>query len=490
MLGMLFDLQIVNRDTREGEFYKCCNFEYPKQSLSYRKEMLFRIRRLSNTIFNIGIEYAHTISEQKRLRLLNQLTFICLVISAIVLINELFRNDIKGFFIDLAVVSPLLLCFFFNKKGWLDLAKRTFVVFVVLLLTTALVFYGRACGGEYAYLVTVAFTFIFFLKKEEVIYLNLFIGFCFLFTQVYLFYYLPIHPVIHIPNVPLIASLICQIFIVFAFVQENKSFDQKTQTLLDELSQKNRKLDQQKTLIEAKNTELLNANKELESFAYATSHDLRSPLRNIVSFIDLFNYREGKTLSEKGKEYLGFIRGSARQMNQLVSDILRHASLNTEELIEAVDLNEVIKKVAENLLSTKDGETNIKIEFLPTIKVNRVKMELLFQNLIENGIKYNKELVPEVKVGIERNDRHFLISIKDNGIGIEKEYHSKIFEMFKRLHGQGEYNGTGIGLATCKKIVENYNGDISVKEGLKKGTEFIIKFPLSIEALEMALADT
>lgn len=436
-----------------------------------------------NKLFNLGVEHAQTISEQKRIRLLNQLVFVCLFVCSIELINELFKKDYTGFLFDLIVVSPITLCFFLNKKGWYLLAKRVFIIFAIVLLTSALIFYGRGSGAEYAYLVVVTFTFIFFIEKREIILFNVLIAFCLLSAQVYFLYFEPLYGVIHIPNLPLIGSLICQIFIVFAFVEENKKFDKNTQELLAKLSNKNMALDGQKKLTDKKNEALLKANRELERFAYATSHDLRSPLRNIVSFIELYVETEEQHISETGKQYLDFVQSNARHMDQLIENILTHTSLHAQEVIEPIDLNKIVRQLSIDFKGLLGQHIKIESANLPTINADPIKMRLLFQNIIENGLRYNASELPSVSISLERNDGAFVIMIRDNGIGIAPKYHQQIFLIFKRLHGQDEYKGTGVGLATCSKIVEAYNGRIEIESTKEAGSVFKIYFPESIEAI-------
>lgn len=213
------------------------------------------------------------------------------------------------------------------------------------------------------------------------------------------------------------------------------------------------------------------SNRELERFAYIASHDLKSPMRNIVSFVGLLERKIDPDQNGDIKEYTQFISTNARYMYQLIQDILEYSKLrkySTDEF-EMVNLNEVLDQV---LMLYKERDVKIEVAPLPTLYTNPSIMIQLFQNLIDNGIKYNVQEVPEVKVSVKAVNDSYEFCISDNGIGMEEHYLSQIFEMFKRLHNQTKFEGTGIGLAICKKIVELHQGEIWVASQPEEGTQF------------------
>jgi signal transduction histidine kinase len=213
------------------------------------------------------------------------------------------------------------------------------------------------------------------------------------------------------------------------------------------------------------------SNKELERFAYIASHDLKSPMRNIVSFVGLLERKIDPKQNSDIKEYTQFISTNARYMYRLIQDILEYSKLRkyATDDFEMVDLNEVLNQI---LILYQDQDTVIRVSTLPSIRSNPSIMTQLFQNLIDNGLKYNTQKIPEVSVTVREIEYGFEFCIADNGIGIEACYLSQIFEMFKRLHNQTQYEGTGIGLAICKKIVELHQGEIWVKSEPGLGTQF------------------
>ena len=171
-------------------------------------------------------------------------------------------------------------------------------------------------------------------------------------------------------------------------------------------------------------------------------------------------------------------------MHSLVRDILEFSKISKlDETYESVDLNEIISQVETNLsdyVEKKNAIINVNLNGLTLINANKIHIGQLFQNLIENGIKYNENPKPEINIDTIINKKSVEIIIKDNGIGISKNFHEQIFEMFKRLHNSTQYQGTGIGLAICKKIVEMYGGEIRIESEEDKGTCFIITFPSKV----------
>ena len=230
------------------------------------------------------------------------------------------------------------------------------------------------------------------------------------------------------------------------------------------------------------NSQLQKSNEELERFAYIASHDLKSPLRSVISFITLFNKKYKDQIDDQGQEFLEIIATNADQMQHLIEDILEYSKSNNRVLKkERVDLNKVLNQIASHI-DSKDFYLDGKIYFspLPEIESDFTMIKQLFQNLIENGLKYNHGPHKLVSVQYLEKEKELYFIIKDNGIGMDEAYFNKIFEMFKRLHNKNEYPGTGIGLAVCKKIIQQLDGKIWVTSKLNEGSIFHITFPKSI----------
>jgi len=235
------------------------------------------------------------------------------------------------------------------------------------------------------------------------------------------------------------------------------------------------------------------ANKDLDLFAFMASHDLQAPLRKIRMFSDRLLAGPGDTLGREGRLYLARIQEVSRRMQELINDILRFSKISVEkQSFEAVDLNGVLDEVVsemEGLIREKNAV--ISVDKLPVLPANTVLMGPLFSNLISNSLKYSKKQVaPRVHIryeeapvsglnGKEPETRYGRIYIEDNGIGFDQKYAEQIFDMFRRLHSGAEYEGTGIGLALCKKIVEMHKGFISALGKPGEGAVFIVSLPLS-----------
>jgi len=228
------------------------------------------------------------------------------------------------------------------------------------------------------------------------------------------------------------------------------------------------------------------ANKELEDFVYSVSHDLRAPLRSISGFAEIINRRHKASLNEEGQHYFDNIVKASRQMGELIDDLLKFSRLGRQSIkLEAVTLDDVFKTAVETL-SDPIKKTGARInipEQMPVIQGDVTLTTHIFINLLENAVKYHKpNEPPRIDVGFEVADQTVVASIADNGIGIEPEYHEKIFNIFQRLHSQADYPGTGIGLAAVRKAVKIMGGRIWVESEPGKGSVFKIKLFRAITA--------
>ncbi len=228
-------------------------------------------------------------------------------------------------------------------------------------------------------------------------------------------------------------------------------------------------------------------NQELEEFNYVASHDLREPLRTITSYCDLLSEDLGKDISPDVQDDINFIVDATTRMNTLIQDLLQLSRAGRVEFSkDPVDLNSLIKTIVSDL-EVKIKETNATIIWndLPTVKGDAVQLRRVFQNLISNAIKFRSEKTPLVKIEAEKKDKKIIIKVIDNGIGIKQEYFDQIFFPFKRLHSRNKYEGTGIGLAICKKIIDRHKANITVESEEGKGTTFILIFKDDLDLNEL-----
>ncbi len=226
--------------------------------------------------------------------------------------------------------------------------------------------------------------------------------------------------------------------------------------------------------------ELAFSNQELEQFAYVASHDLQEPLRMITSFLSLIEKKYDDVLDEKGKQYIFFAVDGAKRMRQIILDLLEFSRVGKKESkLEEVDLNNVVEDIT--LLYRKEIEDKkaiLQFEGLPKIRTYATPIKQVFQNLISNSLKYTKaDRSPIINITCHENQTAWKFEIKDNGIGIDREYFDKIFIIFQRLHNREEYTGTGMGLAITKKIVESLKGEISLTSEVNQGTIFYLSIP-------------
>ena len=222
--------------------------------------------------------------------------------------------------------------------------------------------------------------------------------------------------------------------------------------------------------------ELVTANKDLQAFAHSVSHDLKAPLRSIEGFADILGEEYKKALDEMGHEYLSEISDSAVRMGEMVDDLLAHAEMGQRfTIVTEIDLNTLLEKVKRDLArDIQERDANISIDGkLTTVTGHQAILEALLQNLVSNAIKYvEPQKQPEVTISMSETDEEYIIAVKDNGIGIEKDYQDKIFGIFERLHTREEYPGTGVGLATVEKAVQLHGGRLWLESELDKGTTF------------------
>ncbi len=260
-------------------------------------------------------------------------------------------------------------------------------------------------------------------------------------------------------------------------VSESKRFDEigdLQSSFIDmalEIEEKNR-------AVEKSRAELVIANKELEAFAYSVSHDLRAPLRNIDGFSKILLDDFPDALDDRAKHFLKRIRNGTMRMSLLIDDMLTFSRIGRAEIqLRRTNLNDVVKSVLGYYKNEIEGKNvSIHVENLPVVKCDSIMMQSVFSNLISNALKFTvHNEKPEIVIGYDSTNK--VVFVKDNGIGFDMQYHEKIFQVFQRLHLPEEYEGTGIGLAIVKRVIDRHKGSIWAESELNKSATFFVKFP-------------
>lgn len=249
-----------------------------------------------------------------------------------------------------------------------------------------------------------------------------------------------------------------------------------------------RKMAEEQLSVYAKKLEI--SNQELQDFASVAAHDLQEPLRKVHSFAERLKLKAKEALNDEAKDYLERIQSSAQRMQNLINDLLAYSRVTTKAQAPSnVDLNQVFKQIVSDLeIRIQQNEARVEWRELPTLPMEPTQAYQLFQNLVSNALKFrNKDVAPHVEITSKYLADSTLavpayeISVKDNGIGFEEKYLDRVFTIFQRLHGRHEYEGTGIGLSLCRKIVDRHGGLITARSTPGQGATFVVLLPARLK---------
>lgn len=251
------------------------------------------------------------------------------------------------------------------------------------------------------------------------------------------------------------------------------TFNEMTERLMDARIDLERKVEQ-------RTAELARSNADLQQFAYVASHDLQEPLRMVSSFLQLLEEEHEEKLDSNAREYIDFAVDGAQRMQVMINDLLDYSRVGTRMKIPTpTNCESVLKTVITNLLVViEEKQAKITHDPLPTVIVEEMQFLQLFQNLIANALKFHGDDLPRIHVSAKKVHKEWIFSVRDNGIGIDPNYFKKVFVIFQRLHSRRDYPGTGIGLALCKRIIEEHRGRIWVESKLSKGSTFYFSVPV------------
>lgn len=267
--------------------------------------------------------------------------------------------------------------------------------------------------------------------------------------------------------------------VMFSQVKDNKGVPSYYIAIVEDITEKKEAEKQ----LDAYAKALQESNKDLEQFAYIASHDMKEPLRMVNSYVTLLGKFYSDKLDERGLEFIGYASDGVKRMDNLIRDLLEYSRIGRGELKkELINFDDTLLKVMSNLrvqINEKKVDFDVNVE-LPLFLANRTQIFMLFQNIISNGIKYNQN-TPLISIAANIKDNFIHFVVRDNGIGMEQKHLDTIFQIFQRLHGREEYEGTGIGLAVCKRIVKQHGGEIWVESEIGVGSTFHFTLPFETE---------
>jgi PAS domain S-box-containing protein len=241
-----------------------------------------------------------------------------------------------------------------------------------------------------------------------------------------------------------------------------------------------------------KEAELRRANEDLQQFAYSASHDLQEPVRNVVVYSELVARRYHGLLDDDGRQFLGFLSESGRRLATLIADLLAYTRAGVMEGdIATVDSTVVLRHTLSSLSEAiRESDASVTYDWLPEVRMGESHLQQVFQNLIGNAVKYRNAEKARIHISATGLGASWRFAVADNGIGIDPQYKEKIFGVFKRLHRDQKYSGTGIGLAICQRVVERYGGRIWVESEPGRGSTFYFTVPQRISQARAAASDS
>ncbi len=426
-------------------------------------------------IMSIGLADEDNRSEQFRIRLSNFIVMNVIIIALYYGSYFLFFTDIsmvmRATFVISFIVSLFLL--YLNHCQYFMLS-RVLVLFLSLAMIYATCLTIGFRSEAHCFLVAISsYGFLLMRTRLQTILVSAFILTSFAVLKVYLDTHGPSNPESMMPYsdyVNYMFSLLATSFTVAFIVNNHFRF----------IEDSNTQLEQKNAALRATNSQIEEQNNQLELFTSVASHDLRTPIRTISSFIGLVDREiEHGADPQKMKEYLSYASTGVKEMYEVISSISQVKKLSADDQFdtEMVDLNQEIESLKRKFNTSLYPDLTILAEQLPSIEVNRFHIITLFQNLIENAWKYNESPQKRVEISYERRAQEHILRFSDNGIGISEEYSQEIFKPFKKLHAKSVYAGSGMGLSICHRIVDLYDGDISVISGPEGGSIFTIVLP-------------
>ncbi len=423
-----------------------------------------------NKLRNIGIQSHLSDEEKSVIRMVNDALLICILFTFVDSLSTLASGKFSTAKFTLMFCALFLFSLLLVHWGKYYFSRVFLTLVLGILLVVQSYLFGATVDITNIFIVLIVFVIVVFQNDLlSILLLASYIVAAF-FLKNWIIINLD-HPLagqgmIYAKEVYFILSLLLVSILILRVLKRKDNYIDLSNSLLQDL--------------EKNNSALKESNDRLKSFAYATSHDLKTPLRNVSSYIELMVRRISGPKDEKLQEYLLLTRKGVANMNESIDDILTLSSLDYNlDKWEDIEILELIHELKYNYQDKlESGILKIDTNMLPSIKGNRTQLFVLFQNLFDNSIKYNDSPNVLITISGKKTVKGVEIYFEDNGIGIEKEYASYVFEPFKRLHSNSIYEGTGLGLAIVKKIMDSHGGFIEIQSHKETdGTGFIIFFP-------------
>jgi signal transduction histidine kinase len=460
------------------------------------------MKKYWQTISNLGIDEKISIFNRKRLKLLNQIALLSIAISFIHTIAGLIFGDFYTAFYSIVVFSFMFPALWLNAKKQYYTGKVFAVIGFYVLTCSLTILYGWEAAGKVFLLYSFFSTFILFDKKNEYIFFSSLNALLLFTCSAISSFQEPVIVSLYIEYIVYVAIAFFTYLTLTTFKSEQEHKEKEAQSLINSMNNKNEALSTQRRLVRYRNEALKKANDELKdaeellkasnedlrTFAYIVSHDLKEPLRMINSYTQLLKRRIGNNLDEDSEQFMFFIIDGSLRMKVMLDDLLQYATAANKNVFkEPIHIKDAIEVAVKNLeITIKEKKANIEWRAIdiPTIDASFSHIVQLFQNLIGNAVKFQKPgILPLVEISSETKGKYHIIRVQDNGIGIPREKTDSIFSPFERV-GHNKIKGTGIGLAICKKIVENHNGKIWVESDLNEGATFFIAFPIKEDVVQ------
>ncbi len=436
--------------------------------------------KIINKILSLGYDEQANGFQNFSTRLLNQIAIVTLIlISLYMTAHILMQNSWIAVAFDLVYITTAFLILYFNKTKRYKYAHLTVGIGYTIAFSCSSILIGSQNQIEYLLFISGIGTAILINDETRKKYFYYFTLLVFIGLKFYHIYepqgllQKDFSPYFKIVN----GSLV----FIFVYTIVSRSL-KKGAGLLEKLQSKNKEISTLNETLEIKvkerTQELAQSNKEIKKFSYISAHDLREPLRNIVGFSELLK----KSIAEKNDKEteinLSYINWGVKRIDAITRDVVIYTELEERSKSTSdVDLNELIQKIIITK-SKVNQKMQLQVDSLPTININLYSANLLFDNIISNAIQYCKKPIVNIFINYELKDQFHQFKISDNGQGIEPQYHQKIFELFTRLHNDFDRNGSGTGLAFCKKIIDNCGGEIWVESEFTKGCDFYFTIPV------------